>query len=110
LFHAETNGLDITPRQFAVLEKINEQEGLSQTSLVERTGVDRSTMGNVVQRLVTKRLVHRRRTASDARAYELTLTTEGREVLELAQPIASRSIESSLRRFPRTSRANSWPT
>ena len=90
LFHIEAGGLDITPRQFAVLERIAEQEGLSQTDLVERTGIDRSTMGGLIQRLLKKRLVTRRRTQGDARTYELTVTIEGRAAVEQAKHIAYR--------------------
>ena len=90
LFQAETTGLDITPRQFAVLEKISERQGLSQANLVEHTGIDRSTMADVVRRLVTKRFVHRRRTKSDARTYALAITPEGRAALALAKPMAGR--------------------
>src|SRR6185436_14261371 len=90
LFHMEAGDLDITPRQFAVLERIAEQEGLSQTDLVERTGIDRSTMGGLIQRLVKKRLVSRRKTVGDARTYELTITIEGRAAVEQAKLIAHR--------------------
>ena len=90
LFLTEAGDLDITPRQFAVLERIAEQEGLSQTDLVERTGIDRSTMGGLIQRLVKKRLVSRRKTVGDARTYELTITIEGRLAAEQAKIIAHR--------------------
>ena len=90
LFHIEAGDLDITPRQFAVLEGIAAQEGLSQTDLVERTGIDRSTMGGLIQRLLKKRLVTRRKTEGDARTYELAVTIEGRVAVEQAKHIAHR--------------------
>jgi DNA-binding MarR family transcriptional regulator len=43
LFEAEV-GTDLTPRQFAVLTAVAENEGLNQTGIVKRTGIDRSTM------------------------------------------------------------------
>jgi DNA-binding MarR family transcriptional regulator len=58
--------------------------------LVEHTGIDRSTMADVVRRLVKKRLVHRRRSRHDSRAYALLITPEGRSLLALAKPMASR--------------------
>lgn len=45
---------DLTPRQLAVLVAVAENEGLSQTDLVERTGIDRSTLADVVKRLKGK--------------------------------------------------------
>ncbi len=100
MFQAETDGLGITPRQFAVLEKINERQGLSQADLVELTSIDRSTMADVVRRLVRKQFVHRRRTKSDARTYALAITPEGRTALALVHPIASRVDQQLLAALP----------
>jgi DNA-binding MarR family transcriptional regulator len=85
-----TNGLDITPRQFVVLENIAKREGLSQTDLVKCTGIDRSTMADIVRRLLQKRFVQRRRTKNDARAYTIALTPQGRAALNDAKSIATR--------------------
>ena len=100
LFHIEAGDLDITPRQFAVLECIAEHEGLSQTDLVERTGIDRSTIGGLIQRLLKKGLVARRRTEGDARTYELAVTIEGRAAVEQAKLIAHRVTRKLLSALP----------
>jgi DNA-binding MarR family transcriptional regulator len=42
---------DLTPRQLAVLVTVANNEGLSQTGLVDRTGIDRSTLADIVRRL-----------------------------------------------------------
>ena len=55
----------------------SQNEGLSQTDLVERTGVDRSTLADIVRRMLKKGLLQRRRTKDDARAYAVKLTEEG---------------------------------
>jgi DNA-binding MarR family transcriptional regulator len=81
---------DITPRQLAVLLAAAENEGLSQTDLVERTGIDRSTLADIVKRLKGKGLLQRRRTKEDARAYAVKLTAEGQQVLRAAEPLAKR--------------------
>jgi MarR family transcriptional regulator, temperature-dependent positive regulator of motility len=81
---------DLTPRQLAVLVAVAENEGLSQTDLVERTGVDRSTLADIVKRLKEKGLLQRRRTKEDARAYAVKLTEDGRRVLRTAEPLAKR--------------------
>ena len=44
IFHVEMQNGDLTPRQLAVLVAVAGNEGLSQTALVDCTGVDRSTM------------------------------------------------------------------
>ena len=90
IFQTEMDVGDLTPRQFAVLVSISENEGLSQTNLVKRTGIDRSTLADIVRRMLKKGLVQRRRTKEDARAYSVRLTEAGRRVLDSAVPIASR--------------------
>src|SRR5262245_29492434 len=84
----QTNGL--TARQLAVLVTVGQNEGLSQTGLVDRTGIDRSTLADLVKRLTRKGLLHRRRTKQDTRAYAVKLTEEGRQVLRTAEPLAKR--------------------
>ena len=81
IFHAEMKDGDLTPRQLAVLLTVAHDEGLSQTGLVEYTGIDRSTLADIVRRLQTKGLLKRRRTKADARAYAVKLTDEGRRAL-----------------------------
>ncbi len=86
LFASEMADLDLTPRQFAVLLTVAQNEGLSQTDLVERTGIDRSTLADIVRRMLKKGLLQRRRTREDARAYAVKLTDEGMRILAAARP------------------------
>jgi DNA-binding MarR family transcriptional regulator len=90
VFHGEIGGDDLTPRQYAVLLTVSQHEGISQTGLVERTGVDRSTLADIVRRMLKKGLLQRRRTKEDARAYAVKLTEEGRRQLKMADPVARR--------------------
>ena len=90
VFHGEIGGDDLTPRQYAVLLTVSQNEGISQTGLVERTGVDRSTLADIVRRMLKKGLLQRRRTKEDARAYAVKLTEEGRRQLKMADPVSRR--------------------
>jgi DNA-binding MarR family transcriptional regulator len=90
VFHGEIGGDDLTPRQYAVLLTVSQHEGISQTGLVEKTGVDRSTLADIVRRMLKKGLLQRRRTKEDARAYAVKLTEEGRRHLKMADPVARR--------------------
>lgn len=76
----------VTQRQFAVLAAVAEREGLSQTDLVRATGVDRSTLADMVARMITKGLLDRARSATDARANTVRLTEAGRAAFETARP------------------------
>jgi DNA-binding MarR family transcriptional regulator len=89
IFAAEARSSGLTPRQFAVLTVVAEQDGLTQTDLVERTGIDRSTLADIVGRLLGRGLIQRRRAKDDARAYAIKLTPQGAKALREAQPGAA---------------------
>jgi MarR family transcriptional regulator, temperature-dependent positive regulator of motility len=100
IFHAEMKDGDLTPRQLAVLVTVAGNEGLSQTGLVDRTGIDRSTLADIVRRMQRKGLLQRRRTREDARAYAVKLTDEGRRLLRVAEPLGKRVDERILDALP----------
>jgi DNA-binding MarR family transcriptional regulator len=89
IFSEESRPGGLTPRQFAVLVAVSEQEGLTQTELVERTGIDRSTLADVVARLLSRSLIQRRRAKDDGRAYAIKLSAQGAKALRDAQPGAA---------------------
>ena len=85
--YAEEIGPDaLTQRQYAVLSAVFAHEGLTQTDLVRTTGIDRSTLADLVARMIGKGLLGRERSATDARANTVRLTDEGRQALEAAAP------------------------
>ncbi len=88
IFQDEARRSGLTPRQFVVLLTIAEEEGLTQTDLVERTGIDRSTLADIVARLLARGLIQRRRAKEDARAYAIKLTALGWKGLREAAPSA----------------------
>jgi MarR family transcriptional regulator, lower aerobic nicotinate degradation pathway regulator len=71
----------LTARQFAVLLTVEANEGLSQTDLVNLTGIDRSTLADMIGRMLKKDLLRRRRTDDDARANSVTITGSGKRAL-----------------------------
>ena len=89
LYAEEVGDSDLTHRQFTVLLTISQHEGLSQTALVGRTGIDRSTLADLVARLLKKGLIQRRRTKEDARANTIRLSAAGRRALLATQPAAA---------------------
>ena len=100
--HAELNGL--TSRQFIVLAAISAREGASQTDITEVTGVDRSTLTDLIGRLQSRGLVARKRSQNDARSYEVRLTLKGRNLLVAAVPIARNVDERLLASLPAKAR------
>jgi DNA-binding MarR family transcriptional regulator len=86
---------EVTARQVQVLVAIEAKEGATQTNIVDLTGIDRSTMADIMRRLQNNKLIERRRTKGDARAYAVKLTQAGRLVLAVGKP-ALGSVEKSL--------------
>lgn len=104
LFSISVGAADLTPRQFAVLKAIADSEEPSQTVLVEKTGIDRSTMADIMRRLLSKGLVQRRRTRKDARMYAVRLTDKGQSALKQAEPAARTTDERILGSLPAAQR------
>src|SRR5436190_13248712 len=67
LFQAEMVGIDLTARQYVVLVAASQHDGLSQQKIIDSTGIDRSTVSQIVQTLIRKGMIKRRRTRDDAR-------------------------------------------
>lgn len=86
IYAEETGAGAITQRQFAVLTAVARNEGLTQTDLVKATGIDRSTLADMVARMISKGLLERERSSLDARANTVRLTELGRSELDGATP------------------------
>ena len=85
--YSEEAGPDgLTQRQFAVLEAASLKAGLTQTELVRLTGIDRSTLADLVARMTTRGLLDRERSTLDARAKAVRLSEDGLARLEAARP------------------------
>ncbi|WP_018149218.1 MarR family winged helix-turn-helix transcriptional regulator [Henriciella marina] len=76
----------LTLRQFAVLAALAAQGGQSQSSLVDRTGIDRSTLAEMVRRMEAAGYIERVTSPEDARAKAVSLLPKGREVYDAALP------------------------
>lgn len=88
IFEAHASQYELTARQYDVLLAVSGNEGLSQTQLVAKTAMDRSTFADVTQRLLRKGLIERRRAKQDGRAYAVYLTSLGKHFVRAGGPIA----------------------
>jgi MarR family transcriptional regulator, temperature-dependent positive regulator of motility len=81
-YHAEASGpAGLTQRQFTVLAAAGASDGVSQSDLVRATGIDRSTLADLVARMISKGLLERERSSTDARANTVRLSEAGRIAL-----------------------------
>jgi len=86
IYAEETGTGALTQRQFAVLSAVMAKEGCTQSELVRATGIDRSTLAELVARLIGKDLLARERSTLDARANTVRLTDAGRTAVHEAGP------------------------
>jgi len=86
LFVEEAGPGAVTQRQFAVLAAVAADEGPTQSRLVKATGIDRSTLADMVARMIDKGLLTRERSIKDARANSVGLTDLGRHTLSDMTP------------------------
>jgi DNA-binding MarR family transcriptional regulator len=86
IYAEESGSGGITQRQFAVLAAVAENQGVTQTGLVRATGIDRSTLADMVARMITKGHLERHRSDQDARANTVSLTPAGAAMLEESRP------------------------
>ena len=105
--YAEEAGPDgPTQRQYAVMEAVSLKEGLTQTDLVRATGIDRSTLADLVARMTTKGLLSRERSVVDARAKAVRLSPEGQALLEAARPRVAAADKRIMALVPKAKREN----
>lgn len=81
LYEVHTGQSDLTPRQFGVLLTLFQSGPLSQTELGTALHLDRSTSGEMLQRMLERKLVSRQPRKEDRRAIEIVLTPQGRRAL-----------------------------
>lgn len=74
------SGLDVTPEQWAVLNKLFLNGGLSQSELAEQTWKDKPTITRILDTLEKRGLVVRGRDQADRRRYRVHLTMAGVEL------------------------------
>ena len=81
-FHRATRGLGITPPRFTALVIIGANPGLSQSTLGAVLGIARSGAMLLVDWMVKRGFVERRRRPGDGRAWGLHLTRRGAQLVE----------------------------
>ena len=86
IFMTEAKAFDITPVQYAALLAIDLHPGIDQTALVSIIAFDKSTIGDVLERLAAKGLVHRIQGKQDRRTKVLKITPAGRRLLRKIEP------------------------
>ena len=91
LFVEECRAFALTPVQYAALVAIHTHPGIDATRLSAVIAFDRSTLGNVIERLQAKKLIERKPSPQDKRVKLLYLTRAGATVLRDIMPSVDRA-------------------
>ena len=103
LQEAESHG--VTPVQYAALQTVGNAPGIDQRTLASMIGFDTSTIAGVIDRLEARGLMQRNASPGDRRVRLLSLTAEGRTLLEAVVPSMLRAQERMLEPLPKPQRA-----
>ncbi len=105
LFMEECAAFELTPVQYAALVAIGEHAGLDATRLSALIAFDRSTLGNVLERLEARKLIQRYAAPEDTRVKLLRLTPAGAALTARAEAAVLRAQERILKPLKSADRA-----
>jgi DNA-binding MarR family transcriptional regulator len=91
IFVEECEASDLTPVQYAALVAIRTHPGIDATRLSAVIAFDRSTLGNVIERLESKDYIERKPSRDDKRIKLLYLTKAGGALLRDIMPSVDRA-------------------
>jgi DNA-binding MarR family transcriptional regulator len=80
-------GYDLTPEQWAVLFRLQEQEGINQIQLSEKTYKDRHNITRILKQLDKRGYIVKRNDKNDKRAHRIYLSPSGRSLYENIKPV-----------------------
>lgn len=96
VFAQECADLDVTPLQYAALVAVRDNPGLDATRIAALVAFDRSTVGNVLERMEGKGLIERRPNPDDRRVKILKISRRGARLLAVCEPAVLRAQERML--------------
>jgi DNA-binding MarR family transcriptional regulator len=94
----------LSKQQVALMVSIARSPAATHAYLSEESGFDRNTLATTIDRLIVKGLAVRTRSRLDARAYEIRLTEEGHEQLEMLIPLSMEVQKKIIEPIPEASR------
>jgi DNA-binding MarR family transcriptional regulator len=98
-------GTGLTRQQFCTLVVLSQNDGITQRRLAEAGGFDKSTLHEMLTRLIGRGLVERGRSEADRRALTLRITGPGRALLAATIPRVLAAQEAMLAPLPEKHRA-----
>lgn len=88
---------DVTPEQWAILNRLWEKEEISPKELAEMTSKDQPTTVRILKKLENKGFITRKVNPEDNRAFLISLTSEGRGLKDKLIPVALEVLAKAVR-------------
>ena len=87
---------DLTPGQWSLVRQLQETPGISQKQLADMLEKDQNNVKALIERLMRKGYVDRRRSPHDQRAFQLFLTDQGLQCWHTVVSIDNTFMDSAL--------------
>ena len=87
------NNINVTPEQWALLNRLNENQGLTQNELGKVSFKDTANITRLIDKLENKGFVERQSNSSDRRVRKIYITAQGRKIRDLVEPLAIKVLE-----------------
>lgn len=84
----KNNKIDVTPEQWAILNRLNEKSGLTQKEVAKLTFKDNANITRIVDKLENKGYAVREADSNDRRSWKISITKKGVEIRDLVEPLA----------------------
>jgi DNA-binding MarR family transcriptional regulator len=81
--------ISLRPLQYTLLLMVKENPGASQSGVCDALGIQKANCVPTMSELERRGLIIRRRSANDARSYELHITNKGKRILQRAGEVQS---------------------
>lgn len=79
-------GVDLTPEQWVILESLSRENGQSQADLASASFKNAPTISRIIDLLVDKGWIERKRFKDDRRRYKIYLNPTGRRIVQKVTP------------------------
>ena len=100
-YYKQVGSAEITPRQFAVLLSLQNAAPMTQAALSEAIRMDRSTINEMVPRMIERDLISKSNSPDDKRSIQLSITSHGSENLKKLIPLTILSQDLILAPLPK---------
>jgi DNA-binding MarR family transcriptional regulator len=81
--------LELRPLQYTLMLIISENPGISQSAVCDALGIQKANCVPSMSELERRGFISRKKSATDARSYELHLSAKGRRILQRAGEVQS---------------------